>query len=297
MLKVGRKPLSHTVIVKNTGDGKMPGRITSDREWVSLSRTRLDAEADEQSIELTILPQELNRKKATALVTIIADHGERKAITVNVERTGGGARVAVGAVVALLVVGAGGGGVAVVASKLKPAVEPGTLVLEIDPVADSVEIDGQPVAVTGNRIQVPGSFDSEREVTIRTALDGFALDERRVQVLPGQQVVEQVRLELTADLTDAPPADADIAQLDPEITAKALSPFNDGIKPCFPAGQPPTEATAFTLPSGALTHLSGDLPADQRACVERQLRAVKFPVSQGDYGRIDLRLSSDGAGT
>jgi hypothetical protein len=295
-LKVARKPLSHSVIVKNSGDGKMPGRVTCDRDWVTLSRSRLDPDAAEQTIELTILPKELNRKKATALVTIIADHGERKAITVNVERTGGGVRVALGVVVAGLAVLAVGGGIALFASSRTPDVVPGTLVLEIDPVADWVEIDGERLPTGGSRIQVDVDFASEREVTVRTSLDGFAPDERRILVKPGVDLVESVRLELTADLSKPLAEDAVVEPLDPEISAKALAPMNPGIKACFKPGGDAISATAYVQSSGALVHLAGDLAPDQRGCVERQLRAVKFPVSPS-YGSVELTLSSDGAGT
>ena len=85
-VKAGRQAMTHRIIIKNTGKGRMPGRISSDRKWLEISHSRLDPDAGEQEIEVVIQPARMPRRRAIALVSIITDHGERRAITFRVER-------------------------------------------------------------------------------------------------------------------------------------------------------------------------------------------------------------------
>jgi hypothetical protein len=85
-VKAGRQPITHRVVIKNLGAGRMAGRVSSDRKWLELSRSRLDPDIQEQEIEVTIHPTRMPRGRAIALVSVITDHGERRAITFRVER-------------------------------------------------------------------------------------------------------------------------------------------------------------------------------------------------------------------
>ena len=43
-LEVGRKPVTHSFVVKTAGQGRMPGRVTSDRDCLAVTRDGPDAQ-------------------------------------------------------------------------------------------------------------------------------------------------------------------------------------------------------------------------------------------------------------
>lgn len=85
-VRAGVDPVVVQFVVRNTGHGQMSGRVLSDREWVQVSPTRLDATRREQVVEAVIQPTQMPRRQAISLVTVVADHGERRSITIDVER-------------------------------------------------------------------------------------------------------------------------------------------------------------------------------------------------------------------
>ena len=85
-LRVGHQPAAIQFLVRNVGQGQMAGRVLSDREWVQVSPTRLDPLKREQVVEARVLGRQMPRRKAISLVTVVADHGERRSVTIDVER-------------------------------------------------------------------------------------------------------------------------------------------------------------------------------------------------------------------
>lgn len=87
-LKVGTEPVAVQFVVRNAGQGQMSGRVLSDREWVQVTPPRLDPNRREQVVEAVVHPTQMPRRQAISLVTVVADHGERRSITIDVDRKG-----------------------------------------------------------------------------------------------------------------------------------------------------------------------------------------------------------------
>lgn len=85
-LKAGATPVAVQFVVRNAGQGQMSGRVLSDREWVQVNPARLDPARREQIVEAVVHPTQMPRRQAISLVTVVADHGERRSITIDVER-------------------------------------------------------------------------------------------------------------------------------------------------------------------------------------------------------------------
>lgn len=85
-VRAGNAPVAVQFVVRNAGQGQMSGRVLSDREWVKINPTRLDPNRQEQVVEAVIQPTQMPRRQAISLVTVVADHGERRSITIDVER-------------------------------------------------------------------------------------------------------------------------------------------------------------------------------------------------------------------
>lgn len=85
-VKAGGDPVTVQFVVRNAGQGQMSGRVLSDRDWVQVAPTRLDPLKREQVIEARIMPGQMPRRQARSMVTVVADHGERRTVSIDVER-------------------------------------------------------------------------------------------------------------------------------------------------------------------------------------------------------------------
>ena len=77
---------SDLLVVRNQGHGKMPGRVTSDKDWIFIPQPRLDPVAAEQAVVITIATDTLPRGASSGVVTVVTDHGQRHVVTVQVQR-------------------------------------------------------------------------------------------------------------------------------------------------------------------------------------------------------------------
>jgi hypothetical protein len=295
-LKVGSGPQSHTVVVKNAGTGQMPGRISSDRDWLELSTTRLDAAAAHQEIGITVFPSRMRRPRGVALVTIVADHGERKAITINVERRS--AMVPVLAIGGLLALSAalGGAWFAGFFDGDETPASRGSLLIEVDPTSESVLIDGEAVG-SGPRIELTEGFPIGRKMTLTTHLSGFDVDQREIIVPRGESLTVPIRLELADPLSSKPGSGMKRApRVDIEAFAQALKPRQPEIEGCLD-GSVTSGTAAFAAvdiywgSTGNLIYLDlVDTNLDAQAteeCLRRELRATQLPLLDGDYALVE----------
>ena len=185
-VKVIRKPVAHRIIIKNTGQGRMPGRVASDREWLRVKHSRLDASLEEQVVEVVIHPREMPRRKSVALVTIITDHGERRAITFRVERR----PIALPAVGVLVLVLA-----ALVFTPLAtnppwsegedPEALESVLIIEVDPAADRIMVNKE-VRGAGSRIRLDKELPLGVPFPITVEMQGFHPKTREITIEPGE---------------------------------------------------------------------------------------------------------------
>lgn len=312
VIKVGRKPVSHSFVVKNSGQGKMPGRITSDREWVQVSRSRLDPDASQQEVEVVIHPRMMPRNTGVALVTVVTDHGERRAITLRVERTAVPLPYLAGALLFVAVVAAIAAAIIGITRNKTKASPPSGAALEIliDPTSDSVRVNSVAVG-QGERVRVDDDLEDGETVTVAAVLDGFEMAEQRVEIKAGE--TQTVRLELKLRDTFAKPGPGlTEAQVDAELADKALSVRKKGIEKCFqsslsdrPGLEARMNADIYFNSLGSLIYVDireANFNKDAMLpCLQRPLRAGKFPaVGGGDYsvvrGRTFAATVTSGSG-
>lgn len=282
-LTLSRKPESFSVVVKNIGDGRMAGRITVDKDWLELSRSRLDPDAEQQEIDLTINPSDLASRRETGLLTIVTEHGERKTITINAERKGISPAIVLGGVVGLL------GAVGVSAMLLMGGGGAETdLVIMVEPMADVVEINGQRVG-DGALVELTEGFPIGEPFVLSTRLQGFSSDERQVVAEEGER--NELRVTLNPEPKSRPAAEPD-AEVNVEALDKAIARRAASLGDCLPAGAAVTATGDIALgPTGELLFLKLDpasLPnSEAAACVERQLHLVDYPGHGGTLALIE----------
>lgn len=282
-LTLSRKPESFSVVVKNIGDGRMAGRITVDKDWLELSRSRLDPDAEQQEIDLTINPSDLSSRRETGLLTIVTEHGERKTITINAERKGISPAIVLGGIVGLL--GAVGVGTLLIVGGRADETD---LVIMVEPMADVVEIDGKRVG-DGALVELKDGFPVGEPFVLSTRLQGFSSDERQVVAVEGER--NELRVTLNPEPKSRPAAEPD-AEVNVEALEKAIARRAASLGDCLPAGVQVTATGDIALgPTGELLFLKLDpasLPSgDTAACVERQLHLVDYPGHGGTLALIE----------
>ncbi|MFN7142577.1 MAG: J domain-containing protein, partial [Myxococcota bacterium] len=77
-VEVRGRPLARRWTVRNAGQGKMPGRVVSDREWLRVEQPRLDPVAPNQIVKVTVVPTQMPWGRTAGTVTFVTDHGERR---------------------------------------------------------------------------------------------------------------------------------------------------------------------------------------------------------------------------
>lgn len=299
-LEVGRKPITHSFVVKNAGQGRMPGRVTSDRDWLIVTRTRLDPDAAQQDVQVTIDPSKMPRGKATGVVTVVTDLGDRRSINMEVTRKALSTPVLIGiAAVVLLVLAAVAFLVGAMQGGDEPAAATGaqsSLSIEVDPAAEKIFVNGALVAETG-RARVLKGFTPGEPVKVSAAHAGFKTVEQVVVVPPGADHTVNLRLELAELLTALPDKSARLKPLDAGAAAQAISTRIAQLQDCLRqnlTSRPGLTATVsldvYTTPPGALhavafTKNNFDDEAAPLDCLRRELRVVRFPAVEGaDFG-------------
>ena len=303
-LKLGSSPQSVEIPIRNVGNRPMYGRIMADRDWVVVSPSRLDPERRETVCHVTVDPAALDRKSAVALITILTDHGERRTITFEVDRSSIPVwllgLVALLAVVAALVVGL----LAFVITR--PITADDTvqhIVVRADPPNGQVFVDGELISSDGFA-DVSAGVVADVPIELRVELDGFATWTTTAVVPAGQA------LEVTAPLVLSDPMDfvttdsmAEVG-IDANKAAAALEKVRPAMEACLLdnlGDQPGLTATMqFTAVVTSAGYVQGviwdkqnfDNPSVQ-PCVVRNLRAVKVSaILLGDFGLFKYSLSA-----
>jgi len=301
-LRVGSASVTHSIVVKNTGTGKMPGRITSDRDWLEVGRSRLDPDAAQQEINIVVHPRQMRRSRGTALVTVVTDHGERRAITVNVERRSAPIGLILGGGVVVL---AGLGGAAWALGFFDGSADgPGdrpaaaaTLEIRVDPTSDAVLMNNEVIG-SGDRVLLEEGFPVGRPFRLTTRLDGFTTDERTVTVPKDGSEIVVVDLVLEDDLNAVPDPSMSKVRVDLEAFRHQLTKRDEAIQGCFIDGLPHMAGKDAELTVDLTVNGKGKLIRFEKRsanfgsptveeCVRRQLRATQFPLLGGDYGVVD----------
>jgi hypothetical protein len=308
-LKVGGGGASTSLTVRRAGSGAMPGRVFVDRDWVTVAPARLDADAAEQVVTITVDPKGMARSKAVALVTIVTDDGQRRSVTVKVEKRNNTPLLVVGAVVLI------GGGAAVAVTQLdlgpdEPAPVPsGSLVVSVDPPAGQIFVNGELVSTSGEA-SIDEGLPVGEPLRIRVEQDGFATWAGEATVEDGQERRVEVELELTDKMDWAPSEDDVRAELPARDLKRALGErgrFFDGcyhnhLEDAEPGSLALATISANVSSRGWIVGLRFEeenyASTDAlRTCLKRHLRSIKLPLFTGDYAVVkhQFRYSVPGA--
>lgn len=305
-----RSPVTVRFVVRNAGSGSMSGRVFSDRDWVQVKPSRLDPDVQRQTIEVTVNPNGMPRAKAVSLVTIVADHGERRVLTIETQRqvVPGGAKtvLAVSGVVvlALLVTG-----VLWAVRPAPPPVEAGPptrLVVTVDPPIGQIFVGEGCNAPAPQKecrqVSDNGSYDGQlgfpidKPFYVRAQYWGFAPVTKLVTAKAHTETKVDVKLELDAALPAwAPPQNAIPGTVPNEELARVFGAFQPNLDRCLTAAGVAKGKTFEITAEGAiraegqvydvrLVRVSPPFPTsvDPYDCLQRTLRALPFNKLESD---------------
>jgi hypothetical protein len=289
-LKVGGRPIDRVLVVRNIGQGKMPGRVTSDREWLKIKVPRLDPLAATQQVEVTVLSKQMPWGRTAGTITVVTDHGERRTLTVQVNRPSPMPLIAGVAALGLL-----GGAVLGGALWLSRPTPTSVLALTVDPIADRVIVDGQIVG-SGSQLDIAAPSPG-KPFRLRVETDGFAPKEELVTLGAEEKTTRTLRLDLADEMRWTPAADATSVKAS-QAMSDALQASVAALSPCF-AGPGTTTAdavyTAWITSDGQVRRVEiteSSFPVEPaQGCIERAFRGLRLPSFTGDYSAVEARLS------
>lgn len=288
-VQVGGRNVTRKWTVRNAGQGKMPGRVVCDREWLRVDPIRLDPSIEAQVVTVTVVPAQIPWGRTAGTVTVVTDHGERRTVTVQVHRRSWLPVVAGALAVGVL-------GVAALAALVYFNRDTGetALALSIDPVADRVVVDGQELGGGTAVAYAPPRADLPLQVRIEA--EGFATHEELVSLRAGERTSRLVTLTLTDAMDWTPPEGVEPVE-PPAAIRSAIEGTGALLARCFPADiAPPPEATyrTWVTPNGQVRRLEivDATFADDTAapCLRRVFRGLRLPTFTGEYTRVEARI-------
>ncbi|MFZ5477809.1 MAG: DnaJ domain-containing protein [Myxococcota bacterium] len=301
---VSGKPLRYGLVVKNTGQGRMPGRVSSDQPWLEVQQQKLEPNAPAQTIGIVLHAERLPGGRSTATVTVATDHGERKTVTFQASRQSY-VPLAVGAMVLALFLLVGVG--AVVVALLPGVQDPPTpetsaaaesgLLLNVDPPADRIVVNDKEVG-KGASALVAAPADGG-PMRLRIEADGFKTHEELLTLKAGKRVERTLRLELEDPMDWSPPKGAEATKLGADAVL-ALQARADSLRVCF-AGAEKAQAsyTAWVTGDGTVRRVEvagANFPADAALpCIRRVFRATHLPAFDGVYAVVKATIAVEPA--
>lgn len=281
-----------SLTVRNTGSGRMPGRVTSDRDWLEVPQPALDAAATEQVIPLVYRGDKAPWGRDFATITVIGDHGERKAVQFQTFRFPWGP--VVGTLLTFIVLV--GAFVALFWYLSRDLGEKAGLSIMVRPRADHVYVNGSEVG-QGRAVEVKLDPPFE-QVRVRIQTDGFETWEQPVSLTAGTVKEVDARLKLVDPMDWGPAQDAARVPLGPDADV-ALERVLPDLGACFTGtGAPATVTLTWTLLVDTSGHARNVQFADSthpdpaaEACMRAALRAVPLPPVSGGYGFHQKRVA------
>lgn len=289
VVNVGMRPVEHKLLVQNLGQGRMFGRVASDVPWLVPRPAQLEPNAREQFITVEVRPKNMPKRQGHGVVTVVADHGERRVVNFDVTRGGG----VLGYVIFAGLFLAAAAAVVLVGQALLPkrgaSTAAPTVTLEIAPVAGRVTVDGKD-AGTGTTVALHPTGPNTT-LNVRVEAEHFAPYQASLTVgtAPTRAVVP-LKLADPWLWTGAPEGTAAPVTPDAEQAILALAPE---LARCLPAGTPAQtlRATVWVASTGTigraeLADLQGPTQA-ARGCLEGVFWGAKLrPVVGGDYQKL-----------
>lgn len=276
VLKATEPRIRHRLLVRNTGDAPMPGRIVVDHDWVEVTRTQLEPKAVTQVVEVTIHADRMPWRAGKTALTVVGDHGERKSITFEVARAGSGRWVPIAAALTV--------GALVAAGVAYRMAQPAESVMEltITPAAEHVFVNGTEIG-HGPHVTFT-TTDVDAPLHVRIESTGYASHDELVQLDVGGTIARTIRLEGVV------PADPDQA---------LVAEHTNELARCF--GAPAAADARLHVAIGAggkLTRIDVVEPpgvADSVArCMEGVFSGVVFPQPERAAREFDMTVAFRG---
>ncbi len=285
VVKAKEAKVRHRLLIRNQGEGKMPGRVVADHEWLEIAKPQLDPKLATQVVEVIIHADRMPWRSASATLTVVTDHGERKTIAFQVSRRSSLPWALVVGLLGILAVAAAVGIAFVVSGQAHDAV----LKLTIDPPADHVYVNGTAVG-DGATVEYR-STNVDAPVRLRVEAQGFAPHDELVQLEAGKSLDRKIRLDLSDAVDWVPPPGSKGAPVEdggaPIVQARSAE-----LAACIVTG-PPVDAhfRAIVDPSGLVRTVQIIAPAgasvETTQCVKRTFRTMRFGPVTADYGEVD----------
>ena len=275
----------HRLLVRNQGDGKMPGRVVADHEWLEIAKAQLDPKLPTQVVEVVVHVDRMPWRSASATLTVVTDHGERKTITFQVTRSS----MLPWAIAAGVVAFVGLAAVLAVGLLYGSQANDAVLNLTIDPAADHVYVNGTEVGSGGKVSHRVDSADAP--VRVRIEAQGFSSHDELVQLEAGKSIERRIRLDLADAMDWTAPAGAQPVQL-AELGAKIVQDNAPALARCLvSSGSVDAHFKVLVDPTGLPRRVDilapAGVPPDATTCVKRVFRTMRFGKIQGDYGEVD----------
>lgn len=288
-----------SIRVRNDGQGPMPGRVTTDAPWIELPNPLLDAARADQEVPVLVHTDRAPAGVTGGTITVSTEHGERKSVTVRVPSAKASPLLLL---VALFALGVAGVALAWWWLGQRTLLTEAELVLDVDPVADHVYVDG--VDRGAGRHVTVRLGPSDVPVLVRVEADGFLASEEKLDLQAGQRYVRAVRLELDDPMDWSPPPSVSPTMLG-EDGARAVQERSAVFRDCFTwAGAPVNPRFHYTaMLDGAGQVRKVTIEAENftlepaLACLRRGFRGLRLaPVANG-YAVIQGELSLGAQGT
>lgn len=282
------KPARVGFRVRNEGQGPMPGRITTDAPWIELPVMVLDPTRADQEIPLVIHVDRAPAGAAFGTVTVSTDHGERKSLTVRLPPQSRSPLLLLVGGLVLLGAAAAGGWWWLGRERL---VDEAELVLDVDPVADRVFVNGVQHG-SGSHVVIRMAPPGEPAL-VRVEADGFRSKEEKLDLTAGRRYTRAVRLELDDPMEWNGPASTQPAMLGTEGAARVRAESERFVE-CFTWAGAPVDATfsytALVDGAGQVRKVTIE-PVNYTGekalpCLKRAFRGLRLPPVASGFGVI-----------
>jgi len=305
-IRTGSNPFPVRITVLNTGQGHMPGRVSTDVDWVQLSPKMLDPNRGRQVIEALVEPDGMPSNSAKAIVTIDTEHGETRTVTIDaLKHVVSPVMMFVSALSLIGLVGVFLGLYfsGIIGSDIETP-DRTILAINVDPPAGEVYINDKLVGNQGT-LSLVDSFPINEPFQVRVELDGFEPFLREVTVPNGTQIRVEADLILRDEVNFRPGNELARATIDQDALETALEQRENAINACFTRHLPPMmtpysakiDVTSIVTSRGAIEGIefaneNFQSPAVE-LCLRRQLRAINLPLLAGDYAEFTRTYSAE----
>ncbi|MEL6349172.1 MAG: hypothetical protein AAFV53_39070 [Myxococcota bacterium] len=290
-LRVGNRPVTVSLTVRNAGQGRMTGRIHADRPWVRPEPARLDPARNQQTIRLTVDPHQMSRRRGQCRVTIATRGAGNQSMMIEVQRRSYAMPLLAGG---LVLIGLAGFGISRFSTN--PSVpDVGRLVINVDPAVGSLFLDDQLQSTQGRLdLDQTEGLKLNEPMNLRIEADGFAVWNQTITVPAGQTVVVRPELELTDEMNLTLQEGWIEGTLDDGVIQSAIQTQQVGFNRCFvdylnaaPGDVKFIQIRAYVDQIGDVKRIDfGEDNIDSSPleyCLRRQFRALQLPILNARY--------------